>query len=307
MTRLLLALLVFLIAFPFFHNPVFAQDKNVITVSPQLIQLDLSKDKAEAEYFYTNQTDQTIELTLTMQDVKELEDRGIPGLLDAKESKNYKYGLSSWAKFSNNNIVVAPNETKKVTVYIDSSRLSIGGHYASVLAEIKQVDKQGPVKLRAILSSLLFVRQGSGNETEEARVYELKSTASLLSFPSSFTFRLNNTGNVDLTPHGRLSITDYFGKEVAFGIVNEDSLITLPESIRRYTIKIKKMGEFMFPGVYKAKLTTNYGKKKTEASAETTFVTTGSVPAWLFITIVITIVISAVGLFKLRRRNNSIK
>lgn len=223
---------------------------NIITVTPQLIQLDLSESPPEAEYFYTNSTSQTIELTLSMQDVKELEDRGIPGLLEGNEAKNYKYGLSSWAKFSNNNIVIAPKETKKVTVFIDANRLSIGGHYASVLAEIKQIDKEGPVKLRAILTSLLFVRQGSGHETERAALLDLRPNAAYHEFPTAFGFKLNNMGNVDLTPRGRLTIEDPFGREIAVGIVNEDSLITLPESIRRYKLLIdlfnNKVLEFVF-------------------------------------------------------------
>ena len=281
--------------------------ENTISVSPQLIQLDISTDKSEAEYFYTNNTSQTIELTLTMNDVKELEDRGVPGLISPQESKNYKYGLSSWAKFSNNSIVIAPNETKKVIVFIDAQRLSIGGHYASVLAEVKQIDKKGPVKLRAILSSLLFVRQGNGSETEEAKVTDLKSEGSFLEFPYSFTFRLNNTGNVDLTPHGRLSIKDSFGREVAFGIVNEDSLIALPESIRKYTTKVKNKQAFVMPGLYTTTLTVKYGKKKLGTSLTTTFISTGSVPRPLFAIGIIVIVLLVAGLFKLRRSGNRSK
>ncbi len=297
----------FLFPLPSTLFPILAATSNTISVSPQLIQLDLATDKSEAEYYYTNSTSQTIELTLTMNDVKELEDRGVPGLISPQESKNYKYGLSSWAKFSNNSIIVAPNETKKVIVFIDAQRLSIGGHYASVLAEVKQIDKKGPVKLRAILSSLLFVRQGNGSETEEAKVTDLKSEASFLEFPHSFTFRLNNTGNVDLTPHGRLSIKNSYGQEVAFGIVNEDSLIALPESIRKYTTKVKNKQAFIMPGLYTTTLTVKYGKKKLETSLRTTFISTGSVPRPLFGVGIIVIVLLIAGLFKLRRSGNRSK
>ena len=296
-------LAIFLLSYFFLSSTTKILAQNVITVTPQLIQLDLAAEKPEAEYFYKNETNQTIELSLSIQDVKELEDRGVPGLVDPKESKNYKYGLASWAKFSTNSLVIMPGETKKVTVFIDSQRLSIGGHYASILAEVKQLDKEGPVKLRAILTSLLFVRQGGGHETESAIIYELKNTASFLEFPRLLSFRLNNTGNIDLTPYGRIDIVGPFGKEVGFGIINEDSLITLPESIRKYEVDIKTSG-FLLPGIYTAKLSTHYGKKNAKTELETQFLTLGSLPQPLALGFIIIIGIGVLSLFKLRRSNN---
>ncbi len=280
---------------------------NIITVTPQLIQLDLSESPPEAEYFYTNSTSQTIELTLSMQDVKELEDRGIPGLLEGNEAKNYKYGLSSWAKFSNNNIVIAPKETKKVTVFIDANRLSIGGHYASVLAEIKQIDKEGPVKLRAILTSLLFVRQGSGHETERAALLDLRPNAAYHEFPTAFGFKLNNMGNVDLTPRGRLTIEDPFGREIAVGIVNEDSLITLPESIRRYTVNLPQKTVFSIPGIYTARLQVNYGKKRIQTGLTTRFISLGGAALPILGIGLGLLIIGGFVLFKFSRRNNAVE
>ncbi|TXH00757.1 MAG: hypothetical protein E6P95_03095 [Candidatus Moraniibacteriota bacterium] len=280
---------------------------NIITVTPQLIQLDLSESPPEAEYFYTNSTSQTIELTLSMQDVKELEDRGVPGILDGPEAKNYKYGLSSWAKFSSSSIVIAPNETKKVTVFIDANRLSIGGHYASVLAEVKQIDKEGPVKLRAILSSLLFVRQGSGHETERAALIDLRPNTSIPEFPTSFNFKLNNMGNIDLTPYGRLTVTDPFGREIATGIVNEDSLVTLPESIRRYTVNLAQKKSFLLPGVYRSQLTVRYGKKRIQTGLTTHFISLGSIPLPLTVAGLGLLAFGGFGLFKFSRRNNAVE
>ncbi len=253
----------------------FAQTQT-IRVSPQLIQLDLSKDKPEAEYTYTNNTSQTIELTLSMQDVKELEDRGIPGLLNSNESANYKYGLSSWASFSNKNLVIASGESKKVTVFIDKTRLTLGGHYASVLAEVRQLQAKKTVKLRAIISSLLFVRSGSEYEQEDAKIVEIKPLRDWFAFPKTASFRIQNTGNVDITPYGLLQIYDSFGREVARGIVNEGSLITLPDSLRRYEVDIKPTQIAIAPGMYKAKLSLHFGKKNVKKEKEITFMTFGS-------------------------------
>lgn len=288
-------------------NKVFAQSSNNVSVSPQLVNLDLSLDLPEAEYSYTNNTSQTIEISLSMQDVKELEDRGIPGLLDQNQSKNYKYGLSSWASFSNSNLVISPGETKKVTVFIDKERLSIGGHYAAVLAEIRQRDDEKSLKVRAILSSLLFVRTGSQLEIEEALITEFNLSQDYLAFPKTSNFRINNTGNVDIIPRGILKIYDPFGREIARSIVNEGSLITLPESIRKYTIPVNLNKAILPPGVYKASLTLTYGKKTLELTTSTNFFSLGS------LTVDRIFIISLLGgglsllLLKFRRSNNSVK
>lgn len=293
------------LAYCLLANPTIAQSANVITVSPQLIQLDLSKDAPEAEFTYTNSTDQTIELTLSMQDVKELEDRGIPGLLDANESANYKYGLSSWASFSNKNLVISPNESKKVIVYIDKTRLSLGGHYASVLAEIQQKSPTKTVKLRAILSSLLFVRSGSEYDQEEAVISSMEQTSEYFQFPQSVTFRLQNTGNVDITPYGILTIYDPFKKEVARSVINEESSITLPDSVRKYTTKIKAQTSLLMPGMYTAELSIRFGKKNIQKEATLSFFSFGSLNGKILGVGALLILITGIIAVRLKKKQSS--
>ena len=294
-------LLLCLFAYLYFAPVILAEGTNLVTVSPQLVQLDLSSDPSEAQYSYTNDTDQTIELALTIQDVKELEDRGIPGLLDPNESKSYKYGLSSWATFSNNDLVIAPGETKTVTVYIDKDRLTIGGHYASVLAEIRQIDTKKTVKLRAILASHLFVRTGTGNEREEAKIVGFDALSEWLQFPSGFQFRLHNLGNVDVTPYGLITIFDSFGHKVTQSAVNEDSLITLPDSIRKYTVPISSKHQNLIPGIYKAHIAIHYGKKNLKQKKEVTFFTLGSLNG-AGIGAIILIIITFIVMIKLKKK-----
>lgn len=281
-----------------FLFPVSAQSQQSITVSPQIIKLDLSVDAPEAVYTYTNNTNQTIELTLTMQDVKELEDRGIPGILDPNQSQNYPYGLSSWARFSNKNLVISPKESKTVTVFIDKERLSLGGHYATVLAELNQHDTQKKVKLRAILSSLLFVRSGSEYEQEKAIITGVDNDSKWLSFPSEISFMLQNSGNVDVTPYGLLKVTDPLGREVVKNKINEDSLITLPGSTRRYNVNISRTAQTFMPGLYKVKVDIRYGKNNFTTASEASFLSLGFLNVPILLVIVIA---AATGIFILRR------
>lgn len=280
----------------------FAQSKNTIVVTPQLLQLDLSEDAPEAVYTYTNNTTQTIELSLSMQDVKDLEDRGVPGILDAAEGANYKYGLSSWARFSNTNLVIGPGESKTVTVFIDKTRLTLGGHYATVLAELQQKEAGENVKLRAVLSSLLFVRSGSEYEQENASITHLETDSKFFLFPTSVSFDFGNSGNVELTPYGTVSVIDPFGKLVAKGIVNEDSLITLPDVTRKYNSKLMQLTNLRTPGFYKAIVDVRYGKHNFKTQKEVVFLSLGVIKGEILLSLIALPIILLIVVLNLKSR-----
>ena len=258
-------------------KPAFSAGKNTITVLPQLTQIDLNTDKPQAQIQYTNNTDNTMELSLSVENVTELEDRNPVGILDPKESRNYKYGLSSWVDLSTQTLVLSPKETKAITVTVNKEKLSPGGHYGSILAEIKELSDNKQIRISGVLASLLFVRASTGNEIEEAKLPFFGLENGSFSFPDDFTMRFQNTGNVDLTPYGLLQIKDFRGKTVAKGIVNEDSLITLPEAIRTYTIPVNILQNIIWPGKYTAYLSIHYGKSKNVLKAQTTFITKGNI------------------------------
>ena len=290
-----------------FPHPSFAQ-KNTISVVPQITRLDLSVDKPEAEIIYTNNTLSPIELSLTVENVKELEDRNPVGILDPKESANYKYALASWVYLDRQNLIISPGEKQTVKVTIDYKKLSPGGHYGAVLAELKQSKDNKEIKLKAILTSLLFVRASTGNEIEEAQINFFGVTRQNFDFPKSFILRFQNTGNVDLTPFGLIEIRDQRNKLVAKGIVNEGSLITLPEAIRRYDVPIIKLEKFILPGKYNATLFLHYGKSKQEIKLKTTFITQGSTSTSSIITVlgVLGGAIIAMKIMKHRRRKTGV-
>lgn len=255
----------------------FAQTaKNTVSVMPQITRLDLSVDKPEAEIIYTNSTLLPIELSLTVENVKELEDRNPVGILDAKESANYKYALASWVYLDRQNIIIQPGEKQAVKITIDYKKLSPGGHYGAILAELKQSKDNKKIKLKGVLTSLLFVRASTGNEIEAAKINSFGPIRQGFEFPKEFLLRFQNTGNVDLTPYGLIEVRDQRNKLVAKSIINEGSFITLPEAIRRYDIPIIKIDKFILPGKYTAAVNLHYGKGKKEIKLKTEFVTQGS-------------------------------
>jgi len=254
-----------------------AQAAENISVTPQILRLDLSKDSPIAVYSYKNNTRDTIELALSLQDFKDLGEQGTPSFFAPKSDDSYKYGLASWATLSTQDVVIAPNESQDVKVFVQREKLTLGGHYAAILAELKQTAQGNKeVNLKAILASLLFVRSGAEFDREDGKIETFDADNSLFSFPEDFVLRFQNTGNVDVTPYGLLEVKDVFGRRVAKGIVNENSLISLPESVRRYSIALAIQAKFVMPGFYNAHLALHFGQKRKDLVSNVSFFTLGS-------------------------------
>ncbi len=258
MRRTILLLILLLLTTLILPKNSFAQ--GAISVTPQIFFIDLSKDEPMAEFTYKNTTTKPIELSFTLRDFKELEEGGIPGFLDKQTEKNYKYGLSSWAKLSSQTTILEPNQKKTLQVSVDPTRLGLGGHYSSIMAEIIQPDNTKDVKLKAVLASLLFVRSGGEFDRTEGKILFLTPSSNFF-LPESLSARFQNSGNVFVTPYGRVEISDFLGREVGSGIVNENSLVSLPESIRTYPIPLSYNTKLLLPGIYKASLKIHFGGK----------------------------------------------
>lgn len=265
----------------FLLAPVCFAQEQTLSVTPSIVRLDLSTDQPQAEIFYTNNSRNVVELSFEAQDFTQLEDGYKLSFLDQKNAQNYKYRLSSWVYFSSQNLILNPGEKESVTVFINKDRLTPGGHYSTILAHIAtKQNNAGTITLQSTLASLLFVRTNSGVENEDGTLptFTVIQDSIFLPFPSSVFFRLNNQGDVDIVPYGLIQIKDSHGQIVAKGIVNENSLSTLPESIRRYDTPIKTLVPFVFPGWYSATLSLHYGKSNKRLSSTTTFFTEGTIP-----------------------------
>lgn len=290
--RTLLAVLLCLTFLVLLIQTASAQAKQGITVTPSIIRLDLSQDKPEAEVFYKNSTQIQIELSFSAQDFSELEEEGRVKFLQEKDAKNYQYGLTSWITFEKNSIALAPGEDQSIKIFINKDQLTQGGHYASILAEVTQGEKEGQLPIKAILSTLIFVRAETGNEHEEMSLQNVSPIRTFLGFPDTFLVRLANSGNVELVPFGVIEIKDMFGNVVAKGIINEGSLITLPESIRRFDVPITKLNAVIFPGIYTADINTHFGKENKVITSSVSFVSQGSINLLLFGLIILAALIS---------------
>jgi hypothetical protein len=268
----LLVILAVLVVFP---TRVHAQGQQGITVVPSIAHIDLSVNAPEYELTYSNNTKVEINLALSVQDFTELEDSYRIGFLTGKDAANYKYSLSSWISFENKNLELAPGEKKSVRILIDKNRITKGGHYASILAEIQAPENKQQISVKAVLSSLLFVRASTGQEIENGKISSFRPLREDLEYPNAYVLRFENNGNVHVVPYGLIQVFDPLGNLVAKGVLNDNSLDALPESIRRYDTNITTYQGILLPGVYTAKIDLHFGKTNQKLTTTVTFFSQG--------------------------------
>lgn len=299
MSRKLIFIGIILCVFTILPSQARALDKG-ITVSPSIAHLDLSEDQPFYQLTYTNNTNSDLTLSLSVEDFSSLEDSYKLSFLSPKDAKNYKYSLSSWISFENKTIQLSPKETKSVTVFIDKGRITKGGHYASILAEIKQSETNKKVNIKAVISSLLFVRASTGQEIEEGKIASLAPLRDLFEYPDSYVFRFENAGNVHVVPYGLIEVFDPLGNLIAKGPLNENSLDALPESIRTYDTPVTTYEKVLIPGIYSAKISVHFGKTNQKISQSIKFFSQGSFD-FVKVAAVIAILI-IIGLYYKKRR-----
>jgi hypothetical protein len=284
--------LVFIALITFHNKPVFAAPKDTITAIPSIEQLDLQKDKSQYDLTYENTTSQPIELSFSARDFSDFDDGWKVSFLSQTDASNYHYSLSSWIHFSTQDLVVNPNDSKKITIYIDNNRISPGSHYAAILASLNDIDRSKTIGVHGVLSSLLFVTTSTGLEVEDAKIIAFQPIRYFFEIPEKYIFRFQNQGNVDSTPYGLIDVYSPFGKLLSETVVNDGSLITLPESIRRYDLLIPKPSGFLFPGTYKATLTLHYGKTNKKLYTEIYFFSQGSIDIFITASLLIILIIA---------------
>jgi len=282
---------------------VFGQTQPGITVVPSIMHIDLATDPPEYELTYINNTTAEITLLLSVRDFTALEDNYAIDFLTGQDAANYKYSLSSWISFENKMLQLNPGEKKSVKIFIDKNRITKGGHYASILAEIQQPETKNQVAVKGVLSSLLFVRASTGKEIEEGKIIDFASVRDWVEYPNIYQVRFENNGNVQVVPYGSIQVFDPLGNLVAKGPFNIDSLDALPESIRRYRTSVTTYQKVLLPGIYTAKIDLQFGKTNQKLSATTKFFSQGMFD---FGKIGIGLAIILLVVFYLRRRKSRI-
>ena len=256
---------------------------NLITVSPSIIRLDLANDLPEAVLTYTNNTNSIVSIFLSSALVNSLQEGYKIQLSNPENSLR----PAEWISFSHNTLNLLPHSSQSVFVLINKNKLTIGGNYATVLAKVGEQKAGQGVYVQGVLSSLVFVRTDTGKEISDARLLEFTLDNNWQKSPLKAKFSIFNNGNVDITPYGIVQITDFWQRPIARGIINIDSLITLPQSARQYTTNIILPQTMIWPGIYNASLSIHYGKQMHNLTDRLTLFTLGNNPNLFFVMIAV--------------------
>lgn len=273
-----------------------------MTVSPAHIRLDLASQKPVSPITYTNNTTDEVQLTLSATDFHELEDGYKLSFLEGKDVQNYQYRLSSWISFDQNSLVLLPGQSGTVNIIVNADRLSPGAHYGTILASVQSDRSDAPVRIQEVIGTLIFVRTATGQEKISGSISEFASDSTLFEFPGRYILRLNNTGNVEIVPYGLVTVTDIFGRQVAKGVLNADSLLILPETIRRFSIPLVFSSRIILPGFYHARINLHFGPPEQYLDEQDYFFSLGNYP-WVAALLILLLLLSPVLVVRTIRKS----
>jgi hypothetical protein len=196
------------------------------------------------------------------------------------------YSLASWLTLPQEPVTVPAGRSADIPFTVNvPADAEPGGHYAAVLigTDPGGIRLAGPtMRIASYVSSLIFVKI-RGETTEQGRIREFRTDATLYDVPSAeFVLRFENTGNTHLKPQGDITIFNMWGKERGELAVNADNGNfgnVLPHSTRKFAFSWTGDTDLLDVGRYSAVVTLAYGDEgKKNISAVTYFWVVPTVP-----------------------------
>jgi hypothetical protein len=248
---------------------VLAQVSEGLQIKPAVIEDNVNLGGLN-QYSVTVHNIATVEKTffLTTSDIKGLDDQGLP--VFAKEGEQTGYELSSWIALPQGAITLLAGETKTISFSVHvPNQASPGAHFGAIMLTNRPVapgtSGSGIGYSVANIISLTI----AGDVHEDAQLREFSTDKIIYGTPSvTFTSKIENLGNALIRPHGIITITDMFGKQVGTIEVNSTAAPVFPGSSRKYNVEWKKDG-FAF-GRYEAVGGFSYGDSERKTISSTT-------------------------------------
>lgn len=205
---------------------------------------------------------------LTTQDIKGLDDAGLP--VFAQEGELTGYELASWISLPSGAITLKAGETKPITFSVHvPNKTSPGAHFGAIFITNKpsQLNLTGSAVGLSVASIVSL--KIAGDVREEAQLREFSTEKIIYGTADvDLTSKIENLGNVLVRPHGTINITDMFGREVASVEVNATAAPVFPNSTRKYSATWTSDG-FVF-GRYQAVAAFSYGDTEAKTISGTT-------------------------------------
>lgn len=274
-------LLIFFMALFGFLTPLFSihAEGIGISVEPFLSDLVLDEDETEKPFTVTlfNASSNEVRLDASAVDFGSLDASAGVAFLGASRDIEKTYLAADWIKLEADSVTIPPNEVRELKgKLVNTSNLSPGGHYGSILFRMKGSDMlaMGPasIALDQRLSALVFLKK-RGGERYGMDLMSFSRKRDSFGSVRSAEFVFKNTGNVHVAPRGVVELFDPRGRLIAKGIINEGSLLILPTTDRSFPISLYPVETAWLPGKYLLRSSYRYdGKVEYETREDALFV-----------------------------------
>jgi len=270
----------------------FAQASEGLNIKPAIVEDNVKPgDSYRFSLAITNIGADDRTFYLSTQDIQGLDDNGLP--IFAPQGVATGYELSSWVELPSASITLKAGESTTValTAHVPNGA-SPGAHFGAVFLSDKanQPGANGSgvgFNVGSIISLTI-----AGNITNDAKLREFSTGKVVYGVANvDFNTKIENLGNVLVRPHGVISITDMFGRNVANVEVNDSAAPVFPGSERIYATTWNS--DSFAVGRYEAVGSFSYGdtEKKT-ISGSTSFWVLPLKPIAIFLGIIIGIVLA---------------
>lgn len=168
---------------------------------------------------------------------------------DLKTSERSRLDASKWFAIEEPDFILQPKQVRTIKGSITPPADAVpGGHYATIFFQpLLPKDALSPsmayVNTRIGVLAFLIVK---GDIEQKALLTSPLQTNRLVRHgPITFTFTVQNTGNVHLVPNGAVRIYDHHNKQV--GKLAVPPGIILPDTVKEYSLQwnpVSKMGKY---------------------------------------------------------------
>lgn len=152
------------------------------------------------------------------------------------------FSLKNWLTPETKVFVLEPNQQITFNVAINAPENAlIGGHYAALLVSAKVAGASADLQTFSRLASIFLVTVGSdslnsGTPGDLARIKSIELLRRNKQLLPSLKVTFENNNKIHISPNGKLSVYNMFGKKVAEKEI--DNWYFLPESLREKEISI---------------------------------------------------------------------
>lgn len=291
-------------------NNSITSNGNGYRISPVRTDLIVAKGQTSSVTVYlTNISTAKENLQIQVDDFQAKDETGTPALLLNGQSLP-RHGLKKYTILPTGSIQLNPGDQKSVVVKVAiPNNATAGGYYGAVRFTPVGANGQRNVNLAASVGSLILVKV-PGNINESVSIVSFgvarggTSTRSIFFSNKSLQaiVRFQNNGDVQEEPFGKIQLKKGDATLASYEVNNTDQRGNiLPESIRRFTVPLDKVGSF---GKFTVEGNFGYGSSGQLISASSSFYVIPVSVIFLIVVLILLVIAAIVGLPRAIRRHD---